>query len=148
MTRGQAMTGPCRGCATDKLYARNLCNRCYDYALSSARRQGLLLGEYVETVEDLASPGRHNARPHKHNRSGHRGCSFDRGKWRATIHYQGRSFHLGRFIHLEQAQEAYAAAQMRVRAGLPPAPPSGPSPEQASSRASNGGPLVVGRQPL
>ncbi|MBC8120276.1 MAG: hypothetical protein H7Y22_00380, partial [Gemmatimonadaceae bacterium] len=69
---------------------------------------------------DLASPGRYGDRPARHNRSGYRGCSFDRGKWRASIRYQGRTVHLGRFDTPEQAQAAYQAAQNRIRDGLTP----------------------------
>lgn len=54
-----------------------------------------------------------------HANSGYRGSSFDRGKWRATICFQGESFHLGRYIDLAQARAAYTAALGCVKTGLP-----------------------------
>lgn len=128
MTRGRPMTGTCRGCGVGELQARQLCLRCYDYARTQALRQGLDLDAYLAGTTDLASPGRHHDRPHKHNRSGHRGCSFDRGKWRASIRFQGKAIYLGRFEKLELARDAYKTAQMRVRAGLPSLAPMSKAP--------------------
>ncbi|MBC8121688.1 MAG: hypothetical protein H7Y22_07620 [Gemmatimonadaceae bacterium] len=63
MTRGIPMTGNCKGCGEKKLQARQLCNRCYDYARNQAQRQGLDLDTYLTTTNDLASPGRYGDRP-------------------------------------------------------------------------------------
>lgn len=121
MTRGRPMTGNCKGCGHSKLEARQLCTRCYDYARTNARRQGLDLAEYMAITTDLKSPGKHGgSQPAKHNTSGYRGCYPDHGKWRACIRHRGKAFHLGRFDDLEQARIAYANAQLRIQAGLPP----------------------------
>lgn len=121
MTRGRRQAGHCIGCGHSRLEARKLCTRCYDYARNQARRQGLDLAEYMATTTDLRSPGRHSgSQPARHNTSGHRGCYLQRGKWRACIRHRGKAFHLGRFEHLQQAQDAYKAAQRRIQQGLPP----------------------------
>ncbi|MBC8120712.1 MAG: hypothetical protein H7Y22_02605 [Gemmatimonadaceae bacterium] len=118
MTRGKPMTGNCKGCEAEELQARQLCNRCYDFAHTQAHRQGLDLDTYLANTANLASPGRHHNRPQRHNRSGHRGCSFDRGKWRAYIKHQGKTVHLGRFDTVEQAKAVYEDAQNRLKKGL------------------------------
>lgn len=45
------------------------------------------------------------------NKSGYKGVSWDatRGKWLAAIELMGRTYHLGRFVNLEDAVSAYAA---------------------------------------
>ena len=48
------------------------------------------------------------------NTSGYKGVSFhkQRQKWRAHIHINGKSFHLGLFLSAEQAHEAYKSAAL------------------------------------
>jgi hypothetical protein len=113
--------GPCQGCGHPKHEARGLCRRCYDFARTTALRQGQTLDDYLATAATLASPGRFGSdRPARHNSSGVRGVRWDKGKWRAQIRFGGRAVHLGRFDSLEQAVAAYRQAQQCIKAGLHP----------------------------
>jgi group I intron endonuclease len=60
----------------------------------------------------------------RNNTSGFSGVSFakDRNKWIAVISYQGRPYHLGRFITAEEANIVYQSALNIIRRGkkLPP----------------------------
>ena len=124
MTRGKTMIGDCKGCGMSKLQARQLCTRCYDFARTQAQRLNLQLSEYLTTTADLRSPGRYTDQPHRHNRSGYRGCYLDRGKWRVQIRHRGKAIYLGRFDTVEQARAAYEIAQNRLRAVMTPLPPT------------------------
>lgn len=133
------MTGNCKGCEAEELQARQLCNRCYDYARTQARRLNLELGNYLMTTADLKSPGRYTDHPHRHNRSGHRGCYLDWGKWRVQIRYRGKAIYLGRFNTVQQAKLAYEIAQERVRIGLTPLLPTDQKTRRHRHKASENG---------
>jgi hypothetical protein len=53
-----------------------------------------------------------NSRIRSDNTSGHKGVYWDRwnGKWRAEIKANGKRFHLGRFVDLDDAANAYDRA--------------------------------------
>jgi hypothetical protein len=58
------------------------------------------------------SQNKMNEGPHRNNRSGARGVSWESqtGKWRATLRIDGRRLSLGRFSDLAEAKRAYERA--------------------------------------
>lgn len=56
-----------------------------------------------------------NTGKHKNNKSGHKGVSWDRGKWRVRIKVGDKYLHLGRFSDLQEAASAYQETALRHR---------------------------------
>lgn len=69
-----------------------------------------------------------NVRLFKHNKSGYRGVSFDRGdgKWRADIKHNGKNIALGKFDCIRLAAIARAEAEEQLFTHAPDYPPISP----------------------
>lgn len=84
-----------------------------------------------------------NVRLFKHNKSGYRGVSFDRGegKWRADIKHNGRNIALGKFDCIRLAAIARVEAEEHYFTHAPDYPPI--SPCKGKRVVSKGGSMLA-----
>lgn len=55
-----------------------------------------------------------NNNPYKTSNTGVRGVTLDRGRYVARITFKGKSYYLGRFLHLEDAEKARKSAKKNI----------------------------------